>query len=95
MYNMQDNPSFNQSYGYDVGGGGGGGGGAYHDRGSSHQPRRGKTGVSAGGDTLSNFDQRHHFESELHNIVCSILFLSHALWTVVFNQKVCCRKLCT
>ena len=58
MY-MQENPSFNLPYSYE------GAGGSYHDRDSpSHRPRRGKVGVAAGGDTVSNFDHRHHFKSE-------------------------------
>ncbi|CAI8049862.1 hypothetical protein GBAR_LOCUS27449 [Geodia barretti] len=58
MY-MQENPSFNLPYSYE------GAGGSYHDRDSpSHRPRRGKVGVAAGGDTVSNFDHRHHFKNE-------------------------------
>ena len=64
MY-MEQNPSFNQGYGYE---GVGEGGGAYHDTGTSHRPpRRGKTGVAAGGEALSNFGQREHFDSERMN----------------------------
>jgi hypothetical protein len=57
---MQQNPSFDQAYGYE-----GVSGGSNHDRGSSsHRPRRGKMGVTAGGDAISNFDHRQHFKNE-------------------------------
>ena len=61
---MEQNPSFNQGYAYE----GGGEGGAYHDTGTSHRPpRRGKTRVATGGEPLSNFGQREHFDSKRMN----------------------------